>query len=528
VLVVVLTTVMVVVSDSNHGRRKATSSRMIHHLRESEDAVVPVIVAQQQRFLTLDQQREGDAARGGGDKHVTSYAQRHQNHYSTGSSSSSSNSGSVGYRYYNYDDDAVPSVRRRYHRNSEFYTDLSDVWLCLLTALGWAVWMISSFVSSKKCARGGMLSTEAMDERFYQQKDNVLLVRGHVREVSRTDNEGGFPTYTAVIDYIIESEQTHETIQIRKHFETQQALEQGFANIELLVLPEEPTHSILKDDFDRQIQEEKQVKLLEQERQNRRKNMSYDTADDRDPLEDILAGRYCNQKCKRLSTGVAAVLVVASLGGTVQVICLMDPALRWQGWLSFCVIVTLLLPAALLMNKCMMACTRWQEQPEKQGYIVQSYTTTGTVVTSGNNNNISKTPNGSNDGSISLIQACMPPSCGGLMDDICDQTVTDGSSRNPTTAARFPYAEVASYVVPEMSGCYFVHYPTEKNSRSHKHHRSSHLPPEQTTVLHRPVSTIHEVPTPNDDISSTSTISSISDEDPVEISTDLWHANSSI
>lgn len=570
------------------------------------------------------EEREGDAARGGAidqqgqQQHVTSYAQRHQNYYySSGGGnnnnngrSSNSNNAYGSSSYYNYDDDyavgAKTGVHRRYHHNydtsrSEFYTDLSDVWLCLLTALAWAVWMISSFVASKQAAgaaasynsyydadddhHAGYLSAvdTARFLNYYDphKRDTVLLVRGHVREVSRTDfgycddshngnnnsegpNDGdmsGFPTYTAVIDYMIESEQTHESIQIRKHFETQQFLEQGFANVELLVLPEEPKHSILKEDFDQKIQEERRVKQLEQERRSRR-NDGLSDADDTnnteaaknnsyDPLGDILEGRYCNQKWKRVSTGVAAVLVLASLAGTVQVVCLMDPEVRWQGWVSVCVGVTVLLPVALLVHKCLLAFARWQAlEPEKQGYIVQSYTATGTIVTNNNNNNTTTkaaTILSGNDNNraatTTLMQECclMPPSCGGLLDEICDQPVTDGGSRsNSNNTSKFPYAEAASYVVPEMSGCYFVHYPTndkmnnnsDNSSRHMSRSRASNRSPsshyhhlsegQETTILSGPVvSTIHEAPSPsnnisalNHEISSTSSVSSISDDDP--------------
>ena len=183
------------------------------------------------RHRRLHQEREGDAARGGGideqqqQQHVTSYAQRHQNYYSSGGNSNNngntnSNNAYGASSYYNYDDDYSSGaskrnngVHRRYPHNyydrsnsSEFYTDLSDVWLCLLIALAWTVWMISSFVASKQAAAASYncyynadgndhaVSMSARDRaRFLQyydpdkKRDTVLLVRGHVREVSRTD-----------------------------------------------------------------------------------------------------------------------------------------------------------------------------------------------------------------------------------------------------------------------------------------------------------------------------------------------------
>jgi hypothetical protein len=82
----------------------------------------------------------------------------------------------------------------------------------------------------------------------------LRTISGNVREVSIEDDSlgTGIPTYHALIDYIItvrrEAEQAR--IQVRKSFQTQHLLQQGFANVELLVLPEEPTSSVLKGKLD--------------------------------------------------------------------------------------------------------------------------------------------------------------------------------------------------------------------------------------------------------------------------------------
>jgi hypothetical protein len=524
--------------------RSTTSRRLSENAQRNEPFASSEAALLHSHFVhrRLNQEREGDAARGGGidgkdNKHATSYAQRHQYHYSGSSSSSSSSSSSTGTSssalfsssYYKYDDDGDSGnqIHRRYHYNQgRFSTNLSDVWLCLLTALGWSVWMISSFQASRHqknhhrfLAAAGTGTLDAAvagtDARFYD--DSVLFVRGNVRDVLLADHGGGvMPIYTAIVDYIIEREDTHECIQIRKHFDTSQVLEQGFANVELLVLPGEPTQSILKEDFYQQVEEERRAAKMMEDRAKRRGIGMDDenaTKPDNDTLGDILEGHYC--KWKRVSTCFASLLVLASLAGTVQVVCLIDPDKRWQGWVSFCIGVALLLPLALSIHKFMVACTRWHEQPEKQGFIVQTYTTAGA--------------HSSRYDSSSLQQACMPPSgyCGAMYSDSNARGADDMGDLDNDVAGnerrrRKPptYAEVASYIVPEMSGCYFVHYPTHHSKMSS---RSNHgRPVEDGSALCTIRNTTPNGPNDlqqdesNNDILSTSSVSSISDQDPNE------------
>ena len=194
----------------------------------------------------------------------------------------------------------MSSNQRQYPKR--YYTQLSDVFLCLAMALGWTVWMLSSLVRS---------------ELWRYQKDSVL-VRGNVLEVSvEEDSLGtGIPTYRAVIDYVVDGG-AQETIQVRKHFETQNLLTQGFSNVEILVLPEEPTYSVLREDFQQQVEEHKE-----------------------DEMEAFIRHPWC----KRLSMTFAGILVLVSLGGCVQVVVRLDPLTRWQGWTVLCVGVALLLP----------------------------------------------------------------------------------------------------------------------------------------------------------------------------------------
>jgi len=213
-----------------------------------------------------------------------------------------------------------------------YYSRLSDVVLCLLMALLWTVWMLSSLVRS--------------DLSRYQ-KDSVL-VHGHVLEVSvEEDSLGtGIPTYKAVIDYMVKpSSSTKNTVQVRKHFETQQLLQEGFANVEILVLPQEPTYSVLREEFQQQVEEHKE-----------------------DEQEAFIRQNWC----KRISMAFAAFLVFLSLTGSVQVVVRLDPLIRWKGWALLLSGVVFLLPAGLLVHRAMYALQRVMEwQSAKAGVIIR-------------------------------------------------------------------------------------------------------------------------------------------------------------
>ena len=230
---------------------------------------------------------------------------------------------------------------------------------------------------------------------------------------------------------------------------------------------------------------------------NNNKERHNDNDDDDDMLGCDVCSTYCDwnydqYQWKRLSLFFAVLLVIASVIGTVHVVSRMDPKKKYLGWMSFWIGVLFLFPTALWIHRIMIACHRWSEsEPEKQGYIVQSST-----ITSFNNYNNNNTVGGESEPNdainhknatttvpttsptlptmMTLADACMKPSCSDMMDDICDphcrnHTLThpQNTSKSKTTQAEF------SYVVPEMSGCYFIHYP----KKDHYHHRSnmSHL-----------------------------------------------------
>ena len=153
---------------------------------------------------------------------------------------------------------------RRYLSSSKdsSYAAVSDVWLCLACALGWSVWLVST---------------------WYQQPDPLVFdgsesttVMGHVLQVTlgEASDGTGIPVYHALVDYVVERKAlleegeeedvttVEDPLQVRKCFATRKLLEEGFANVQVLVLKEDPTTSILyedylldKRDWERQIQE---------------------------------------------------------------------------------------------------------------------------------------------------------------------------------------------------------------------------------------------------------------------------------
>ena len=334
------------------------------------------------------------------------------------------------------------------------------MWLSYLSVFllhcRWTTWLLSSIESLNRAERTFSGIGDELEDRFACHRGSVLLVKGHVLQVSRADNDSmgyGIPTYTAVIDYMIESEKTNESIQIRKQFETLQALEQGFANVELLVLPDEPTHSILKDDYDQHLRQEKHMHMLEQEREKRKLISSFDSGDEKDddPFGEVLDGGYCNKKCKRITVALAALLVLASITGSLQVVLLMEEDDRWKGWLSFVFGLMLDVPVALLIYRYTKLARGWNESSEKQGYIVQSSTMNGSVTLPINQSTTRGTVAALPSSTASLADACMPPSCSDLMEGICDDN------------GKYNYTQAASYVVPEIGGCYFIRYDNNTN-----------------------------------------------------------------
>jgi hypothetical protein len=221
-------------------------------------------------------------------------------------------------------------------------TDLIDVWFCLGLALTWTVWMLSSFVKSE----------------LLRYSQDSITVRGHVLQVTieeETSLGTGIPTYKAVIDYMVatsgggaggDDAAASSKIQIRKQFETQTHLEQGFANVELLVLHDEPTHSVLKEDWEAQVEE----------------------------MEDQDENICClpNKWWKRIWITICLTVILASLPASVLAVHRLPHSQRSTGWICVCAGIALLLPTAVSIRMLMTAVQRsLQQGSEAAGVIVQ-------------------------------------------------------------------------------------------------------------------------------------------------------------
>jgi len=217
---------------------------------------------------------------------------------------------------------------------SLFYSQLTDVWFCLAVALGWTVWMLSSFLKNNNSL-----------SRYHKS----VLIRGHVLQVSVENDDSlgtGIPTYKAVIDYMVENEHNN-SVQIRKHFETQNPLEEGFANVDLLVLPTEPTHSVLREDWAKEVE---------------------------DQQKDMLDQAWCFRSgmCKRFSISFAGILVLVSIAGAAMTANKLSPEQSVAGWVSLCFGVTMLLPGAIWILKFHRVFQRSMDyQSVRAGVIIQ-------------------------------------------------------------------------------------------------------------------------------------------------------------
>ena len=175
---------------------------------------------------------------------------------------------------------------------------MTDVWLCLACALGWTVWMVAAHI-------------RPIVQRYATEGS---VVYGNVLQ-STVEIGAAIPTYRAVVDYVLEDE---ATTQVRKEFRTDTRLEEGFANVELLVLPGDPTSGVLKKDWEGEYAEH-----LETE-------------------EARKSGR-------KWTLILGAVLVTISLVGAAKAVERLPVEMITWGWVSFVAGVALLWPVAILL-----------------------------------------------------------------------------------------------------------------------------------------------------------------------------------
>ena len=252
------------------------------------------------------------------------YRNRYNNLYSNNSSSSTTSSTSTNSSIYNNTRTYLNSHMRRnstdtpdpmaYYaspsdiRTDKIHSDLADVWLCLAVALGWTVWLLSAFRRNE----------------VVQFQTDGQVVHGNVRQVTYLPG-GDLPLYKVVVDYPWGEQQ------LRKTFDTQNKLEEGFANVALLVLPKEPSRAVLWEEWKEEAEE----------------------------AQDICC---CSTLwSKRMNIMLAAVLVLASVVGGLLQVHRMNPRHQDLGWVSVVVGVCLLLPAALWIHRVNVWLQRFME-----------------------------------------------------------------------------------------------------------------------------------------------------------------------
>lgn len=204
------------------------------------------------------------------------------------------------------------------------HSSLSDIFLCMGIAFGWAIFIVRSFSKSSMI-------------RYATQG---IHVNGHVLE-SSVDVEGGritgIPSYRALVDYVYEFQ--GNTFQVRKAFETDKLLENGFSNVELLVLPEEPTSGILVKRWETEYQ-------LEQQEEVSRRQMMY------------------------VALALGAVFVVLSIGGAVLAVLRLAEEDQTTGWICLGTAIVLLGPLAFLLYRYAKRCLIATRQSVEDGMIL--------------------------------------------------------------------------------------------------------------------------------------------------------------
>ena len=197
---------------------------------------------------------------------------------------------------------------------------LTDVWLCLACALGWTMWMVANHV-------------RPVTERYSTEG---IVVYGNVLQTNVVEQYSGIPTYHAVIDYVLEDE---DSTQVRKELKTDVLLEEGFANVELLVLPTDPTSGILKKDWEREYETFRET---ERSRKNSRKG----------------------------SFALGAVLVTLSIIGAIKAVQRLPVEMSIWGWVCLVSGVALLWPVAVLLYTHGSAFARMASQSKQEGGVI--------------------------------------------------------------------------------------------------------------------------------------------------------------
>jgi hypothetical protein len=228
-------------------------------------------------------------------------------------------------RYNHYKSGSGKQYKNYRNRNETSYSSLTDIWLCLACAMGWTVWLVS--VTRSYSTNSGVGSS------LFEEKESKQVIGNVLQVTLGEDPDGtGIPVYHALVDYVVENfdEPDQAPLQVRKCFTTGVLFEEGFANVKVLVLLEDPTTSILLDDFvkDRTARSEQQLEPPD---------MVYST----------------------MVHLIAAILIITSLIGAIHAYFRLDPQQMVWGKVSLAVGTLLIYPVARLIYLILDAGYRW-------------------------------------------------------------------------------------------------------------------------------------------------------------------------
>jgi len=314
----------------------------------------------------------------------------------------------------------------------------------------------------------------------FAEKESVL-VHGNVREVSIEDDSlgTGIPTYHALIDYIITVRREAELarIQVRKNFQTQHLLQQGFANVELLVLPEEPTSSVLKEDWQREVaaQDILEEDIISVAVAGNMGSGSTATSTIKG-APGATSARRVDVWAKRASLILSGTLVTASLIGAVEAVHrIKSERLQFFGWVTVVVGSVLLWPMAMFSLRIVSTCQRLGQLPtEKSGIILRCDTNAATAMTDTElkmytqqfkHNNARHVNMVSHADTFDMLKTPQHKNshrhgAGGSQPPPADAPPTEATAAAPNApSSKF---ERNSSVLTTESACYFVQLPSRK------------------------------------------------------------------
>lgn len=226
-------------------------------------------------------------------------------------------------------DDEDTSSWRKKHGES----NLLDVWLCISVAFAWTVVMVSSLVPN--------------DLERYSKDAFVIL--GHVLGVEANVYKYGYdadniPSNIVTVDYMMECSESQSKIQVRKTFRTDMNLQQGFANVELLVIPEDPMSGLLKQQWEKEYAD-------------------YRAMQQGTPGESLFSSLP-------FMFWMGTVVVFLCIVGVAVKVHLLPYALQDWGWISMVVGVTLLWPAASVAYGIGKTCRKLSTTSVEKGVII--------------------------------------------------------------------------------------------------------------------------------------------------------------